>query len=76
MEIYFLIHALQVVPIYEDFLLLNNSLTPPNEMENREWPTVALTSYCREFGALVFRVHNSLDNFNAMRMTEAIISAE
>ena len=47
-----------------------------NEMENREWPTVALTSYCREFGALVFRVHNSLDNFNAMRMTEAIISAE
>ncbi len=47
-----------------------------NELDSREWPTVALTSYCREFGALVFRVHNSLDNFNAMRMTEAIISAE
>ena len=45
-----------------------------NEMKEREWPTVALTSYCRELGASIFRVHNSSDNFNALRMTEAIIN--
>ena len=46
-----------------------------NDIKEREWPTVALTSYCRELGASIFRVHNSLDNFNAMRMTEAIINS-
>ena len=47
-----------------------------NDIKEREWPTVALTSYCRELGATIFRVHNSLDNFNAMRMTEAIINSK
>ena len=47
-----------------------------NDIKEREWPTVALTSYCRELGGSIFRVHNSLDNFNAMRMTEAIINSK
>ena len=41
--------------------------------ENRLWPTVALTSYCRERGARVFRVHDVKPNVEALRMTEAII---
>jgi dihydropteroate synthase len=42
--------------------------------EDRLWPTVALTSYCRERGARVFRVHDVKPNVEALRMTEAIIA--
>ena len=47
-----------------------------DDLEAREWPTVALTSYCRELGATIFRVHSSLDNLQALRMTEAIINSD
>ena len=42
-------------------------------IEDRAWPTVALTSYCAGRGANVFRVHEVRPNVEAMRMTEAIL---
>lgn len=42
-------------------------------IEDREWPTVALTSYGRERGAEIFRVHDVRPNLHALRMTEAIL---
>jgi len=39
----------------------------------RDWPTVALTSYGREKGAMLHRVHAVLPNVEALRMTEAIL---
>jgi dihydropteroate synthase len=44
-------------------------------MEARLWPTVAITSYGRSRGASVFRVHDVRPNFEALRMTEAILGA-
>ena len=44
-----------------------------SRMEDREWPTVALTSYGREKGARIFRVHEVKANVEALRMTEAIL---
>lgn len=44
-------------------------------MEDREWPTVALTSYGRTNGASVFRVHDARPNLHALRMTEAILNS-
>lgn len=44
-------------------------------MEEREWPGVALTSFCRERGAHIFRVHEPKPHREAMRMTEAILHA-
>jgi dihydropteroate synthase len=43
------------------------------EITDREWPTVALTSYLRERGASVFRVHDVKPNSHALRMTEAML---
>lgn len=45
-------------------------------VEDRAWPTVALTSYGRAHGASVFRVHDALPNAQALRMTEAILDPE
>ena len=45
-------------------------------MEDRAWPTLALTSYGRARGASVFRVHDVRPNAEALRMTEAILSPE
>ena len=42
-------------------------------LEQRFWPTVALTSLGRELGAAVFRVHDVKANVEALRMTEAIL---
>jgi dihydropteroate synthase len=42
-------------------------------MEDRSWPTVALTCHSRERGARVFRVHEVKPNVEALRMTEAIL---
>jgi dihydropteroate synthase len=42
--------------------------------EDRLWPTVALTSLMREKGAHIFRVHDVRPNFEALRMTEAILA--
>lgn len=44
-------------------------------LEQRFWPTVALTSLGRELGAVVFRVHDVRANVEALRMTEAILAA-
>ncbi len=44
-------------------------------LEDREWPTVALTGYGRARGANVFRVHDARPNLHALRMTEAILQA-
>ena len=44
--------------------------------EDRAWPTVALTSYGRTRGVKVFRVHEVRANFEALRMTEAILGEE
>jgi dihydropteroate synthase len=45
-------------------------------MADREWPTVALTSYGRTRGANIFRVHEARPNLHALRMTEAILFEE
>jgi dihydropteroate synthase len=50
-------------------------ITKTTSMEDRFWPTVALTSYCRSRGASIFRVHEARPNVEALRMTEAILAA-
>ena len=45
-------------------------------LEDRAWPTVALTSYGRARGANVIRVHDARPNAEALRMTEAILNPE
>jgi len=42
-------------------------------MEQRFWPTVALTAWMRDAGAEIFRVHDVKANVEAMRMMEAIV---
>ena len=44
-----------------------------DRMEDRDWPTVALTSYAREQGVRIVRVHDVKPNADALRMTEAIL---
>jgi dihydropteroate synthase len=44
-------------------------------MESRSWPTVAMTGFCRERGARVFRVHEVKASVEALRMTEAILGS-
>lgn len=43
-----------------------------DELDDRDWPTVALTAHARGLGARLVRVHNVKPNVHAMRMTEAI----
>jgi dihydropteroate synthase len=43
------------------------------EPADRFWPGVALTSFCRERGARIFRVHEPKPHREALRMTEAIL---
>jgi dihydropteroate synthase len=40
---------------------------------DRHWPGIALTSFCRERGARILRVHDVKPHREALRMTEAII---
>ena len=42
------------------------------DIEDRNWPTVALTAWMRERGAEIVRVHDVKPNVEAMRMAEAI----
>lgn len=42
-------------------------------IENREWPTVAITANAREKGVMLHRVHQVRQNLDALRMTEAIL---
>jgi dihydropteroate synthase len=47
-----------------------------DDLDDRAWPTVALTSYGRTRGANIIRVHDARPNAEALRMTEAILGAE
>ena len=49
-------------------------VTGETALEARLWPTVALTSFARELGVRVFRVHDVRPNTEALRMTEAILN--
>ncbi len=42
-------------------------------MQDRFWPGVAITSFTREAGALIHRVHDVRAHSQALRMTEAIL---
>jgi len=42
-------------------------------MEDRFWPTIALSAYAREHGARIVRVHDVKPNCDALRMMEAIL---
>lgn len=44
-----------------------------SKMEDRFWPGVALTSFCRERGARILRVHDVKAHKEALKMTEAIL---
>jgi dihydropteroate synthase len=50
------------------------SLADARNIPDRFWPAVALTSFCREHGARIFRVHEPKPHREALRMTEAIIN--
>lgn len=45
-----------------------------DSLEAREWPTVAITANAREQGVMLHRVHQVKQNFEALRMTEAILN--
>lgn len=46
------------------------------DLDAREWPTVAITASAREKGVMLQRVHSVRPNAEALRMTEAILGAE
>ena len=52
---------------------LISRLLESDDVNDRDWPTVALTSYSRELGARIVRVHQVKANVEALRMTEAIL---
>ncbi len=49
---------------------------PKLSYDGRFWATVAFTSYLREQGAHIVRVHHVRPNLEAVRMTDAILSNE
>ena len=48
-------------------------LLEESEMSARDWPTISLTAWTRERGALVHRVHEVGKSCEALRMVEALI---
>lgn len=75
-----LMHALPQLGVRERPLVIGVSrksmlgrLIGSMDMADRDWPTVATTSFAREHGAAVVRVHDVKPNAEAMRMTEAIL---
>lgn len=46
-----------------------------DDLDCREWPTVAITSNAREKGVMLHRVHSVRANHEALRMMEAILGA-
>ena len=44
-----------------------------SDLADRAWPTVAITAWAREAGAMIHRVHEVKPNAEALRMTEAIL---
>jgi len=51
------------------------TLVGSTAVEDRSWPTAAMTSFGCSRGANVFRVHEVRPNLDALRMTEAILRA-
>lgn len=51
-------------------------LLESDAIDDRDWPTVALTAWTRESGAMIHRVHEVRPNREALRMVEAIAVAE
>jgi len=49
------------------------ALTGSPALSERFWPGVAMTSFCRERGARILRVHDVQPNREALRMTGAIL---
>lgn len=49
------------------------TLVGSDRIEDRGWPTVAITSYAREQGVRLHRVHEAKPNLEALRMSEAIL---
>ena len=43
------------------------------DIKERDWPTVAITSWARQHGTILHRVHEVRPNLQALRMTEAIM---
>ena len=43
------------------------------DIKERDWPTVAITSWARQQGTMLHRVHEARPNLQALRMTEAIM---
>jgi len=43
------------------------------DIKERDWPTVAVTSWARQQGTMLHRVHEVRPNLQALRMTEAIM---
>ena len=50
-------------------------VTGVKTMEERLWPTVALTALLRERGARILRVHDVAPNVSALQMVEALLGA-
>jgi len=46
-----------------------------DDLESREWPTVALTARARQCGVMIHRVHQVKANVQVLRMIEAILGA-
>ncbi len=75
-----LIRALGEISVHGRPLLLGVSrksfigkMLGSDDLNAREWPTVAITSYAREKGVMLHRVHAVRPNFEALKMTEAIL---
>lgn len=45
-------------------------------MDDRYWPTVALTAHAREHGARIVRVHDVKPNREALRMMESVLGTQ
>ena len=75
-----LLHSLPAFTATERPLLVGLSrksflgwLVGSSRPEDRFWPGVALTCFCRERGAKIFRVHDVQPHREALRMTEAML---
>ncbi len=75
-----LLHALNEISVAGRPLLLGVSrksfigkILASDDLSDREWPTVAITSKAREKGIMLHRVHAVRPNLEALRMTEAIL---
>ena len=75
-----LLHNLPALRVWDRPLVVGVSrksflgaLTGSPALSERFWPGVAMTSFCRERGARILRVHDVQPNREALRMTEAIL---